>query len=419
MIERFEDSDGLGAIFPPMVWSVVALRCLGYDDDSPELRYCYDKLAGLELRDEQRDTLRLQPCLSPVWDTAIATRAMLASGACPESPQVGRAAQWLLDRQILAPGDWSDSSPSPPGGWCFEFANRFYPDVDDTAMVLMALCERLIAQPTSNDPAAAASSARRQSPQAPPSDAEMKRLIEAIYRGERWILAMQNRDGGWGAFDKDNDRQFLCAVPFADHNAMIDPSTPDLTARVLEALGILGRRAGDPTIDRAIVYLRQSQESDGSWYGRWGVNYVYGTWQAIAGLRSVGVAADDPMVAGAVRWLLAAQQTCGGWGESADSYEDPALRGQGPVTASQTAWALLGLLAAGMREHAAVQRGVEYLQSTQRPDGGWDETEFTGTGFPRVFYLRYHLYPIYFPLLAMAQYMSGEPAAAPGDHAGV
>jgi squalene-hopene/tetraprenyl-beta-curcumene cyclase len=215
---------------------------------------------------------------------------------------------------------------------------------------------------------------------------------------------MQNRDGGWGAFDRDNDHEFLCHVPFADHNAMIDPSTPDLAGRVLEMLGELGRGTGSPAIDRAVDYVRRAQQSDGSWFGRWGVNYIYGTWQALVGLAAVGVPASDPMMAAGARWLVECQQASGGWGESPESYARAECRGRGPVTASQTAWALLGLIAAGQARHPAVTRGIEYLVSTQRDDGTWDEREFTGTGFPQVFYLRYHYYPIYFPLLALVRW---------------
>jgi squalene-hopene/tetraprenyl-beta-curcumene cyclase len=218
------------------------------------------------------------------------------------------------------------------------------------------------------------------------------------------MLAMQNRDGGWGAFDRNNDHEFLCYIPFADHNAMIDPSTPDLTGRVLESLGQLGNRLGDPAVDRAVTYVRRTQNADGSWFGRWGVNYIYGTWQAITGLAAVGVPSDDPAIVAGVNWLLAHQQASGGWGESPDSYESPHLRGQGTPTASQTAWAAMGLMAAGLHEHPAVTRAVRYLLLMQEDDGTWEETEFTGTGFPRVFYLRYHYYPIYFPLLALSQW---------------
>ncbi|MCO6458672.1 MAG: squalene--hopene cyclase, partial [Pirellulaceae bacterium] len=232
----------------------------------------------------------------------------------------------------------------------------------------------------------------------------LQAVAEACERGRRWIMAMQNRDGGWGAFDKDNDRELLRHVPFADHNAMIDPSTPDITGRVLEALGQCGMVVGNPVIDRAVAYLRATQESDGAWPGRWGVNYIYGTWQVLVGLAEAQVSRHDPAMARGAAWLMKHQLASGGWGESADSYVAPSLRGQGPATPSQTAWAILGLLAAGHGKDDAVRRGVQWLIDQQRADGSWNETEFTGTGFPRVFYLRYHLYPQYFPLLALGQY---------------
>jgi squalene-hopene/tetraprenyl-beta-curcumene cyclase len=225
---------------------------------------------------------------------------------------------------------------------------------------------------------------------------------------------MQNDDGGWGAFDRNNNRQFLCYVPFADHNAMIDPSTPDLTARALEALGKLGRRPGDPVVDRAVAFLRRTQEPDGAWFGRWGVNYIYGTWQTLVGLTAVGVPHDDPAVVAGVNWLLAHQQPSGAWGESPDSYDDPRLRAQGPATPSQTAWAVMGLMAAGLDDHPAVLRGIQFLTQQQGSDGAWEEKEFTGTGFPRVFYLRYHYYPIYFPLMALAHWAEARAARRAG-----
>ncbi len=407
MIDRFASSDGLGAIFPPMIWSIVALRCLGYADDGPELRYCFERLEGLVI--EESDTLRLQPCKSPVWDTAITLRALSDSGVPPSQREMHRAADWLLDRQIRRRGDWAASVDAEPGGWCFEHANDFYPDLDDTAMALMALRDQFdsVAEPPHDLPpnlALLAHSSVDDLPTGRHHAAFLDRVSEAIVRGERWMLAMQNRDGGWGAFDRDNDRRFLCHVPFADHNAMIDPSTPDLTGRVLESLGRLGRRLGDPALERAVAYLRREQEPDGSWFGRWGVNYIYGTWQVITGLREVGVAVDDPAIVAGVNWLLAHQQPTGAWGESPKSYADAATKGQGPVTASQTAWAILGLIAAGEHAHSAVRRGIDYLVAAQRTDGSWEETQFTGTGFPRVFYLRYHMYPIYFPLMALAQF---------------
>lgn len=383
ILERFEGSDGLGAIFPPIIWSLIALRCLGYSDESPEVQSCHRELERLFLHDPATGSIRLQPCKSPVWDTAIVLRALVASGLASDTPAVHRGVGWLVDRQILCRGDWSESVNAEPGGWCFEYRNDFYPDVDDTSMVLMALGQR-DGSPASGD----------------------ERLAAAVQRGVQWMLAMQNRDGGWGAFDRDNDRQFLCHVPFADHNAMIDPSTPDLAGRVLECLGQQGYRVGHPAVDRAVAYLRRVQEPDGAWYGRWGVNYVYGTWQSLTGLCQVGLPKDDPAVSKGIEWLLKYQQSSGGWGESADSYADPSLRGQGPPTASQTAWALLGLLAAGLKQHPAVRRGIRYLLKTQRDDGTWPESEFTGTGFPLVFYLRYHYYPLYFPLLALARWQA-------------
>lgn len=400
MCERFEGSEGLGAIFPPMVWSVIALRSLGYADDSPEMQYCQRHLEGLIIEDAE--TARLEPCKSPVWDTALAMRALAEAQVEPTSKPLRQAAEWLLDKEIRREGDWSLRVKTEPGGWCFEYANDHYPDLDDTSMVIMALRAQF-----ANGLESAA---------LPDASGSLARATLAIARAERWMQSMQNRDGGWGAFDRDNVREFLCYVPFADHNAMIDPSTPDLSARVLEALGQLGRRVGDPRVDRCIDYLRKTQEADGSWFGRWGVNYIYGTWQVLAGLQQVGVASDDPLVVGAANWLLAYQQPEGGWGESADSYADPRLRGQGPVTASQTAWALLGLLAAGLDQHPAVARGVEFLLGRQLADGTWEEPEFTGTGFPRVFYLRYHLYRIYFPLLALARYARGRGTRATTSH---
>jgi squalene-hopene/tetraprenyl-beta-curcumene cyclase len=407
MLERFAGSEGLGAIFPPMIWSVIALRCLGYSDDSAEVKYCHDHLDGLMI--EQDGAIRLQPCKSPVWDSAITLRALSAAGVDRDHDSARRAVEWLLRQEVRRVGDWAQVVDTEPGGWCFEYANEFYPDVDDTVMVLMALATQ-VESTNDGDPhgwsdleiidstsSVTAAQARRRI-------ATLDRLAAASARALRWVLAMQNRDGGWGAFDRDNDHEFLCHVPFADHNAMIDPSTPDLTGRTLEMLGHFGRRVGDPCVDRAIEYMRRTQESDGSWFGRWGVNYVYGTWQALAGLAAVGVRQDDRIVVAGAGWLAACQQANGGWGESPDSYADPNLRGQGATTASQTAWAVLGLLAAGQASSAAVERGVRYLLDTQQSDGTWLETQFTGTGFPQVFYLRYHYYPIYFPLLALAQY---------------
>ena len=406
ILARFHKSDGLGAIFPPVIFSVVALKALGYDDQSLEVLECMKQLKRLSLDDAREGTTRIQPCLSPVWDTGLTMRALALAGVPADDPAIVRAAAWLRGRQTTDPGDWSETVDAPPGGWYFEYANEFYPDVDDTAMSLMAL-QTLFRDVDVGWAGAAASPTNKtewptvdRSRSAPP----YKDSLASIERGLHWMLAMQNRDGGWGAFDRDNDRHFLCYVPFADHNAMIDPSTADLCGRVLEALGKLGRRLGDPHVDRAVQFVRNNQEADGSWFGRWGVNYIYGTWQALTGLAAVGVPHDDPAILAGAKWLLAHQQSCGGWGESPRSYDQPELRGQGAVTASQTAWAVLGLIAAGWADHPAVRRGVGYLVETQNDDGAWSETEFTGTGFPCVFYLRYHYYPIYFPLMALAQW---------------
>lgn len=423
ILDRFHKSDGLGAIFPPVIFSVVALKALGYDDGSPEVQECMKQLRRLSLDDAREGTTRIQPCLSPVWDTGLTMRALALAGVPADDPAIIRAAGWLRDRQTTDPGDWSETVDAPPGGWYFEYANEFYPDVDDTAMSLMALQTlfRDVPEAVGWDKLAPEAQAHQPSERNKHNGGpslggtelvpSYKHSLAALSRGLYWLLAMQNRDGGWGAFDRDNDRHFLCYVPFADHNAMIDPSTADVTGRVLEALGKLGRRLGDPHVDRAVAFLRGCQESDGCWLGRWGVNYVYGTWQALNGLAAVGVSPDDPMVLAGANWLLAHQQSCGGWGESPDTYEQPELRGQGPVTISQTAWAVLGLVAAGRANHPAVHRGIHYLIDTQNDDGTWSETEFTGTGFPRVFYLRYHYYHIYFPLMALARWRT---SAFPG-----
>jgi squalene-hopene/tetraprenyl-beta-curcumene cyclase len=396
MLERFAGSDGLGAIFPPIVWSYIGLRSLGCSDDAPEVRECWSQLQRLVER-EPDGTTRLEPCRSPVWDTAITLIALEewtdVSGAAAPPADLDRAVDWLLANEIRRAGDWARrAAPAEPSGWCFEYANRFYPDVDDTAMVVVALA-------TWRRRAAAGGAGGQTGRQA--------RVDAAIRRATAWLGAMQNTDGGWGAFDRDNDCELLCRVPFADHNAMIDPSSPDLAGRVLEACGKAGLAVGHPVVDRAVAYLRRSQEDDGSWFGRWGVNYVYGTWQALQGLAAVGVPADDAAIQAGAEWLTAVQQPDGGWGETPESYADRRLAGTGPATASQTAWAVAGLVAAGRRESRAVRRGVRWLVERQESDGSWRQREFTGTGFPKVFYLRYHWYPIYFPLLALVRSAGG------------
>jgi squalene-hopene/tetraprenyl-beta-curcumene cyclase len=375
--EHLEESDGLGAIFPPMIYTIVSLRCLGVSDDAPEMKWALKQLEDLMI--EEDHALRLQPCFSPVWDTALALNALADAELPDDDPAVEQAARWLLAKEVRQKGDWSLSNPKlQPGGWFFEYRNAFYPDTDDTAMVLMALAKT--------------------------GQANMSGGRPAVERGLRWLLGMQNRDGGWAAFDRDINREVLTRVPFADHNAMLDPSCPDITARVLEALGHYGFGVDHPQVRRALDFLRKTQEEAGCWIGRWGVNYIYGTWQVLCGLRSVGFDMQDPMVRRAVAWLRKVQQPGGGWGETCRSYDDPALAGQGAPTASQTAWALLALLAADEHESDTVRAGVDYLLSTQGDDGNWREDFFTGTGFPKVFYLKYHLYRLYFPLMALARY---------------
>jgi squalene-hopene/tetraprenyl-beta-curcumene cyclase len=379
MMEHCEDTDGLGAIFPPMVYSIIALRCLGYPTESPAVRWALQQLEDLQIAEDER--VRVQPCLSPVWDTSIATIA-LADAALPAGhPAWAAAVHWLLAREVRVPGDWAIRGPGVvPTGWHFQFRNRFYPDLDDSAMVILALQR----SPLADDPSVEA----------------------ATQRGVDWLLAMQNRDGGWAAYDVDIDNQVLTQLPFADHNAMLDPSCADITARVLELLGTLGYRADHPAIRRALAYLWSTQEPEGCWYGRWGVNYIYGTWQVLQGLGALGLSMEHPRILRAIEWLEATQQPSGAWGESCSSYEDPALKGIGDPTPSQTAWATLGLIATGRARGAAVRRGIDYLLRSQLSDGSWDESQFTGTGFPRVFYLRYHYYRVYFPLMALARYQA-------------
>jgi squalene-hopene/tetraprenyl-beta-curcumene cyclase len=404
LLEHFTDSDGVGAIYPPIIYTIVSLRCLGYADASPEMRWALEQLDNLMI--EENDTVRLQPCFSPVWDTALTLNALADAGVPTRNAAIEHAVHWLLRHEVRRPGDWSLLLPGvEPGGWFFEYRNAFYPDTDDTAMVLMALAKTagagLMAQPRNRG---------RDAPGIQPLDAGQplsplqRATADAVERGVRWLLAMQNREGGWAAFDRGINRELLTKVPFADHNAMLDPSCPDITARALEALGYYGYRVGDPQVDCALTFLRKTQERAGCWLGRWGVNYIYGTWQVLMGLQSIHFDMQDPMVRRAVAWLKRVQQPAGGWGETCRSYDDPSLAGQGTPTASQTAWALLGLLAADEGHSDEVRAGIDYLVATQQAEGGWHEEQFTGTGFPRVFYLKYHMYSLYFPLMALARY---------------
>lgn len=377
LVPRLSVTGGLGGIYPAMANAVLALRLLGYADDHPLVAGQLKELEALGLEESER--FHVQPCLSPVWDTCLAVSALRASGLPPAHPAVIRATDWLLDRQILEPGDWQRSRPGlEPGGWPFQFANDFYPDLDDTAMVLMGL-----AQADHPDPA---------------------RVQQAIDRGAHWLLGMQGRDGGWGSFDVDQTRLQLNNIPFADHGALLDPATEDLTARCIECFGRIGVKAEPRVIQAALAFLRRRQTGDGAWYGRWGVNYIYGTWSVLRALEAIGLPPEHEMVRRAADWLEQRQNADGGWGETCDSYAQPALAGTGPSTPSHTAWALLGLLAAGRHDGAVVERALEYLVRTQRADGGWDDPYWNGTGFPRVFYLKYHLYAHYFPLWALGEW---------------
>lgn len=417
IIERFEDSDGLGAIFPPIIWSIVALRCMGYADDSPEVQSQLTELDRLTISEGDCD--RLQPCKSPVWDTAIATIALRDADVPPEHPAIQQSVRWLLSQEIRRRGDWAvRDQKTEAAGWAFEFRNAFYPDVDDTGMVCIALSKCLpeynwsadflldewSPHEADKDVAAVVAGKAHDAEDAVAQVQNISPMLSAIHRGARWILAMQSKDGGWGAFDRDNTREVFTRVPFADHNAMIDPSTADLAARMVEMFAGLNVAIDHPAIEKALNYVWSKQEHDHCWYGRWGVNYIYGTWQVLVGLTSIGIPTTDSRIRRAVEWLKGKQQRCGGWGETIRTYEEPALRGQGEPTASQTAWALLGLIAAGEGHSDEARRGIDYLIRTQLPDGTWHEPMWTGTGFPKVFYLKYHLYRIYFPLMALGRF---------------
>ena len=376
LLEHVERTEGLAAIYPAMMNSIFALMALGHGPDDPLTAREIREFSRFEIEDAE--TIRMQPCVSPVWDSCIAMVALEEAGLPADHPALVKSADWILSKQVLGPGDWQvKNKDAEPGGWVFEFRNDFYPDVDDTAFVLMALQRVKFPEP--------------------------KRMEAAVRRGIQWLLSMQNRDGGWGAFDRDNNKAFLCNIPFADHNAMIDPSTADVTARVLECLGRFGWPADHPAVQRGLRFLLQDQCEDGSWFGRWGVNYVYGTSGVLRALETVSLAAKE-YCQRAVSWLRTVQKADGSFGESLRSYHEPATKGQGDSTASQTAWGLIGLLAGSDTSDPAIQKAAAYLVEQQNSDGSWSEDEFTGTGFPCVFYLKYHLYRNSFPLYALARF---------------
>jgi len=404
IIDHQEADGSWGGIQPPWVYSLIALKQLGYTMDHPVMKKGLEGFEGFGI--EEGDTWRVQACVSPVWDTGLVLIGLLDSDMQPDHPAVQKATSWMLKEQILTGGDWQVKVKNiPPGGWAFEFENDTYPDVDDAAEVIMALnLARL------------------------DGDDEVRKA-EAIQRGTEWVLGMQCRNGGWAAFDKDNDKSYIAKISFGDFGETLDPPSVDVAAHVVEMLGRLGYRRGFPPIDRAYMYIRAEQEPDGPWFGRWGVNYIYGTGAVLPALEVIGENMNQPYIRSAVDWLVAHQGDDGGWGESCGSYVDPSLRGRGLSTASQTAWALLSLLAAGDVDTPATRRGIEYLVDTQLGDGSWDEPHFTGTGFPGYgvgkkldklpqqgepgyqglempagFMINYHMYRNCWPLMALGRY---------------
>ncbi|CAC5345440.1 MULTISPECIES: squalene--hopene cyclase [Planktothrix] len=393
ILERQEITGDWAGIIPAMLNSLLALKCLNYPVSDPIVQRGLEAIDNFAI--ETEESYRMQACVSPVWDTAWVVRALIESGIDPNNADIVKSSKWLIRQQILDYGDWNiKNKQGKPGGWAFEFANKFYPDLDDSAVVVMALNQAKI------------------------TDEPLK--TATIIRGIDWMISMQCKAGGWAAFDIDNDQDWINAVPYGDLKAMIDPNTADVTARVIEMLGELDPNSSEfqlkiqslkPSIERAISYLKQEQETDGSWFGRWGVNYIYGTSGVLSALAVInpiyknwGYTSLNPLMERGTNWLVSCQNIDGGWGETCHSYNDTKLKGKGVSTASQTAWALIGLMATGCYEMEVIQRGINYLISIQLSDGRWDESEFTGTGFPGHFYIKYHYYQHYFPLLALGRY---------------
>nr|WP_245536070.1 squalene--hopene cyclase [Terriglobus roseus] len=393
MLERFEGSDGLGAIYPAMLNAIVALRHLGYSLDDPQMIRAMDEFEklGIDCPEGTPEypvpTFRMQPCLSPVWDTAQVVSSLGEAGLSSTDPRMIKAADWLLSKENRHKGDWAQKVKNvEPGGWAFFFNNIHYPDVDDTGEVLLAL--KMVDHP------------------------QEARQHDAAERAINWVFGMQCRNGGWASFDRDNTKMIFQYIPFADHNAMLDPPTVDITGRILETLAAYGYTRRDKRVEAAVQFILREQESDGSWFGRWGVNYLYGTFLVLRGLEAIGFDTNEPQVQQSVEWVRSVQNNDGGWGETCGTYDNPGSRGVGPSTPSQTAWALLALLAGGDTRSDSVAKGVRWLVDHQAEDGSWSElvpgrngeSYYTGTGFPRVFYLGYHLYKQYFPLLALTTY---------------
>ena len=404
ILEHQEADGAWGGIQPPWVYSLIALHHAGDDEFADALDKGFDGFDSFAIEDEE--TCTVQACVSPVWDTCLAQVALLESGVAPNDPMVRKSTNWLVDNQILEEGDWQvRAKGTPPGGWAFEFHNEKYPDIDDSSEVIIALALAKL------------------------DDEDDERRQEAIRRGVEWIEGMQSRSGGWAAFDKDNDRHYVTKLPFSDFGETLDPPSADVTAHILEMYGRLGYSPSHPPVQRGNTYLRQEQEADGSWFGRWGVNYIYGTGAALPAFEAIGEDMGQPYIRRAVDWLQAHQNEDGGWGECCGSYVDDSLRGVGPSTASQTAWALLALIAAGEAGSGACLKGVQHLLDIQQSDGSWDEPYFTGTGFPGYgigrrqsgmpkpgesgyqgldmpagFMIKYHLYRNYWPLLALGRF---------------
>jgi squalene-hopene/tetraprenyl-beta-curcumene cyclase len=379
VLERQEATGDWGGIIPAMLNSLLALRCLDYDVNDPIVERGLQSVDRFAI--ETEDTYRVQPCVSPVWDTAWVMRSLLDSGIAPNHPALVRGGEWLLNKQILDYGDWAiKNKQGKPGAWAFEFENRFYPDVDDSAVVVMTLHDLQL-----------------------PNE-QLK--TAAINRTLNWIATMQCQPGGWAAFDLDNNQDWINNLPYADLKAMIDPNTADVTARVLEMLGLCNLTIDKTRVEKAINYLINEQATDGSWFGRWGVNYIYGTSGALSALSLIAPETQKNSIKRGAAWLTGCQNTDGGWGETCRSYDNPLLKGKGTSTPSQTAWALIGLMTASSYDKLVIERGINYLINTQQPDGTWQELNFTGTGFPGHFYLKYHLYAQYFPLIALGRYQS-------------
>ncbi|NVN93384.1 MAG: squalene--hopene cyclase [Desulfuromonadales bacterium] len=377
VLDHQESTGDWGGIQPVMLYSVLALHCLGYANNHPAVAKGLVALANFCIENENE--LVLQSSISPVWDTALAVKALVDSGVPTDHPALTKSALWLLEREARKPGDWRVKSPDlEPGGWAFEFINDYYPDVDDSVFVMLAIKDIQV------------------------RDQKIKE--DAIKRGITWCLGMQSKNGGWGAYDKDNTKHILNQIPFSDMEALIDPPTADLTGRMLELMGTYGYSKEFPAAARAVEFIRKTQEPEGPWWGRWGVNYIYGSWSVLSGLSAIGEDLALPYIRRAVDWLNLKQNKDGGWGETCESYHDRSLAGVGESTSSQTSWALLSLMATGEVHSSQVTEGISYLISTQRPDGAWDEDHYTGTGFPKFFMIKYHIYRNCFPLMALGTY---------------